>query len=543
MPSNPTSIWRRSPNKLRQSEVWLECFYFISLFLAALVLFLLNLGNLDLLDLDEGIVAQVAKEIYQGTGESLSWIFPTLWGQPYLEQPPLVHNLIAIAYKIAGVNEFSTRLPGALLGSISVILVYNIGREIFVARLPALFSALVYLTCLPVLRFSRLAMLDGPLLCFQLLAIWAILRCRRDLRWAVAGGIALGLMGLTQGLLGIQILVILLVFLYWDTPRLISSAYFWGGLVLGVAPGVAWYIAQWFSYHEVKTTWDFLNLFLGHIATHTSKPKMAVEYYFLESLQYFLPWLMIMLAGLRLVFKNLHWGWGKLLAIWIGGYFVLSFLLLHQYYWSILPIYPALALAVGKQLDLIRNLPSYIDYPRIWIYGFIVMSVLAAIAGIYWGVRDYIDFYLPFICGSLTITFAATAIALAQHEKQFIPLLFWGLFVSIFLLIVSPHWVWELKTTEPVKPIAELIKQYTPSDAIIYTSMTQERASLNFYSDRQIIPQSLTQLQKNWQQNSNIYLLLDPQTLKELNLPTKALIKPTKFKSLNWLLATKQSGL
>jgi 4-amino-4-deoxy-L-arabinose transferase-like glycosyltransferase len=464
-----------------------------------------------------------------------------LWGEPYLAQPPLVHNLIAIAYKLGGVSEFTTRLPGALLGSISVLLVYNIGREIFVARLPALFSALVYLTCLPVLRLSRLAMLDGPLLCFQLLAIWAILRCRRDLRWSVAGGIALGLMGLTQGLLGIQILIILLAFLYWDTPRLLSSTYFWGGLVLGVAPGVAWYVSQWFHYHEFKTTGDFLNLFLGHVAVNTSEPKLAAEYYFLESLQYFLPWLMMILAGLRLVYKNLHWGWGKLLSIWIGGYFVLSLLLLNQDHWSVLPIYPALALAVGKQLNLIRSLPSYIDYPRLWSYSFVLMAVVAAFAGLYWGIRDYVDFYLPFICGSLTITFAATAIALAQHEKQFIPLLFWGLCVSIFLLVVSPHWIWELKTTEPVKPIAELIKQHTPSDAIIYTSMPQERASLNFYSDRQIIPQSLTQLQQKWQQNSNVYLLLDPETLKKLNLPKKELIKPTEFKTLNWLLATKQS--
>ena len=135
MPSHPTSIWKRSPNKLRQSEVWLECFYSTSLFLAALVLFLLNLGSLPLIDLKEGVVAQVAQEIFQGGGAMVG-IFPTLWGEPFLAQPPLVHNLIAIAYQLGGVNEFTTRLPGALLGAISVLLLYNIGREIFVARLP-----------------------------------------------------------------------------------------------------------------------------------------------------------------------------------------------------------------------------------------------------------------------------------------------------------------------------------------------------------------------------------------------------------------------
>ncbi|BAZ45074.1 family 39 glycosyl transferase [Chondrocystis sp. NIES-4102] len=506
MPSHPTSIWRRSSNKLRQAEIWLDCFCFAGLFLGALILFLVNLGDLPLLDLEEGTVGQLAKEIYQGSRSSLNWVFPTLWGEPYLT-PPLIPNLIAIAYKFVGVSEFATRLPGALLGCISVLLVYNIGREIFVARSPALFSALVYLTCLPVLRFSRLATLGGPILCFELLAIWAILRCRRDLRIAVVAGIALGLMGLTKGLLSIQILIILLAFLAWDTPRLISCGYFWAGLVLGIAPGVAWYLGEGIYYNQLQSPGAFFTLFMGRTNAQVFMPQTLLDYV-LASLQYVLPWSLMILAGLRLVIKNIHWGWGKLLFVWIWGYFVLGYLLLNQDYWSILPLYPAIALAIGKQLDLMRNLPSYVDYPRFWSYGLVLMAVLAAFAGLYWGIREYIDFYLPFICGSLTITFAATAIALSHHDKQFIPLLFWGLFVSLLLLVVSPHWIWELKTQDPVKPVAQLIREYTPSDAVIYSSMTQDRPSLNFYSDRHVIPLSQSELAQKWQENSNIYLFI-----------------------------------
>lgn len=541
MPSYPTSIWRRSPNKLRQGEIWRSYLYFTGLFLAALVIFVVNLGDLPLLDLNEGIIAQVAREIYQGTGTSLNWIFPTLWGQPYLAQPPLVHDLIAIAYKIAGVSEFTTRLPGALLGAISVLLVYNVGREIFVARLPALFSALVYLTCLPVVRFSRLAMADGPLLCFELLTIWAILRSRRDIRWSVVAGIGLGMLSLTKGILSIQILIIALVFLAWDTPRLISSGYFWSGLLLGGCPGIAWYISQWVHYHEVKTTWDFLNLFLGPTYKN-SELKLPTRYYLIQNLQYFLPWFVVMIAGLKLISRNFHWGWGKLLAVWIGGYCALGclVLVLDQDYWSILYLYPALALVAGRKLYLIRNLPSYIAYPTIWTYSFTLMATLAAFAGMHWGLRHYLDFYLPFICGSLVITFAATAIALANQESQFIPLLFWGLFVSIFLLVISPHWIWELKTVEPVKPIAALIEQHTLPDSVIYTSMSEERPSLDFYCDRQIIPQPVAKLKQHWQDNSDVYLLLDPGTLKELDLPEEAIIKDTEFQFLNWILATRK---
>ncbi len=541
MSSYPTSIWKRSPNKLRQGEIWLECFCFISLFLAALVLFLVNLGNLPLIDLKEGVVAQVAKEIYQGFGLGDNWIFPTLWGEPYLEQPTLVPDLIAIAYKVAGVSEFTTRLPGALLGAVSVLLLYNIGREIFVARLPALFSALVYLTCLPVLRLSRLAMLDGPLLCFELLTIWAILRSRRDFRWSLLAGIGLALMALTKGILSLQILAIALVFLLWDTPRLLTSTYYWAGIILGTAPAIAWYVAQWFRYHELKTTGIFFHLFLGDISATVIQVQLFPEYYLLSGLQYLLPWLVVMAMGLKLISLNLEWGWGKLLITWIGIYAILSLAIFSQGYWSILPLYPALALAAGRQLDVVRNVPSYIAYPRIWIYSFMLMAAVAAFAGLYWGIRDYVDFYLPFICGSLAITFTVTAIAIAQREKQFVPLLFWGLFISMFLLIISPHWIWEIITQEPVEPIATLIREHTPAETIIYTSMSEERSSLNFYSDRQVIPQSFTQLKQTWKQNYPVYLLLDPMTLEKLNLSQQMVVKSSKFESLKWVLAIKNS--
>lgn len=541
MPSHPTSIWRRSPNKLRQNEIWLECFYFTSLFLGALTLFLVNLGKLPLLDLNEGMVAQVAREIAQGSETTISWIFPTLWGQPYLAQPPLVHDLIAIAYKLGGVSEFTTRLPGALLGAISVILVYNIGREIFVARLPALFSALVYLTCLPVVRLSRLAMLDGPLLCFELLTIWAILRSRRDLRWSLVAGIGLGLMGLTKGIVGLQILMIVGLFLFWDTPRLLTSDYFWRGLILGLLPCLVWYTAQGFYYHDLKTIGELLPLVWGQIPTDPWELKSPRKYYFLTSVQYLLPWLLVMFAGIKFASRNVHWGWGKLLIVWLGVYLSLLLLLVNRDNWSILPLYPALALAAGRQLDLIRNLPSYLNYPKVWTSGFALMALVALLAGLHWGIWHYVDFYLPFICGSLAITFTATAIALAQKERQFIPLLFWGLLVSMFLLLISPHWVWELNETEAVKPIADLIQQHTSSKQIVYTSMTQERPSLNFYSDRQIVPLKISDLQYHWQQESNVCLLLDTHAQKKLKIPAETVIKNTQFQSSTWVLAIKKS--
>ncbi|MGL5833127.1 MAG: ArnT family glycosyltransferase [Waterburya sp.] len=542
MSINHVSIWRCSSNKLRQSEVWLEYLCLVGLLLAASTLFLVNLSSLPLLDAHEATLAQVAREIYRST-DVTNWIFPTLWNEPYLKEPPLIHDLVAIAYSIMGVGELATRFPGALLGALSVLLLYQIGREIFVARLPSLFSALVYLTCLPVVRYSRLANLDGPLLCFELLIIWAALRSRRDLKWSLVTGIGFSLMSLTKGFFGIQILLIVLLFLFWDTPRLLSSVYFWSGLCLGAVPSGGWYLAQLLYYRRLEVDGSFWQLLLPRaqqdLGTALGVGELFPGYYLLQSLEYILPWLMIMFAGVQLIKHNLHWGWGKLLAVWLGGYLALSFCVLNQDAWLVLPLYPALALAAGKQLDRIRNLPSFVVYPRAWIYSFAVMAILAALAGLNWGVRNYIDFYLPFICGSLSVTFGATAIVIAQQDKQFISLLFWGLFVSIFLLIVSPHWIWELGASKSVKPIAELIQQHTLPQATIYGSIAVARPSLIFYSDRHIIPQSVKQLQHHWQGKNLAYLLLDTQAAKELDLPKTAFIQDKRLQSLGWLLAIK----
>ncbi|MEL6496067.1 MAG: glycosyltransferase family 39 protein, partial [Cyanobacteria bacterium J06623_7] len=360
------SIWRRSAKNLRQGDVWLEYLCLICLSLAALTLFLVNLSSLSLIDYQEATIASVAREII-ASGHRIEWIFPTLWHEPYLDAPPLIHIMVAIAYKLGGINEFTTRFPGALLGALSVLLLYQIGREIFVARLPALFSALVYLTCLPVVRYSRLATLDGPLLFFQLIAVWAVLRSRRDLKWTVVTGMGFGLMSLTHSLFSLQFLLLILLFLFWDTPRLLSSVWFWGGLLIGAFPAVTWYTLFLWRHRALGFNAGWGQLLLNS-APSVSLESTSLGYYLLHSMQYFLPWLAITFAGIQLLKHNLHWGWGKLLAVWLGGYLILGLLLQRSDFWLVLPLYPALALATGKYLDYVRNLPSFIIYPRTSVY-------------------------------------------------------------------------------------------------------------------------------------------------------------------------------
>ena len=68
-----------------------------------------------------------------------------------------------------------------------------------------------------------------------------VLRSRRDLRYCLGVGIGFGLICLTQGLFGVFLGAIAIVFLFWDTPRLLTSYYLWTGILIGILPVACWY--------------------------------------------------------------------------------------------------------------------------------------------------------------------------------------------------------------------------------------------------------------------------------------------------------------
>ncbi len=514
---------------------WHDRLWTLGIFGGALLLFGMNLDGLPLRDWDEGIVAQVAREICR-YGEN-NWIYPTLNEQPYLNKPPLVHWLIALSYSIGGVNELTARLPGAMLTAVSVPLLYQIGREIFTQRLAAGLASLVYLTMLPVVRHGRLAMLDGAVLCFLMWLFWCLLRSRRHLPDSLGIGIGIGLICLTKGILGLLLAAIAMMFLIWDTPRLLKTSYFWIGIFLGIAPVASWYLAQLAHYGQIFTDGHVINQSWQRIWSpvegHTGPPW----YYLLEIGKYSWPWLLFLPQSLQLTWENRNLSWGKLVLVWGGGYLLVISVMVTKLPWYVLPFYPALALGIGAYLaqvwygvinphaplvvnpELARS-PDPIIYPRAWV---IVFSILAIGS---WGGSIYFGFFgakatqdLLMQLAAVGLTMSVAAMLVYRQDRQFIPILIWGSYVSLLLFVNSPHWIWELGEADPVKPIATLIQSATPSQQkIVYTSYPYSRPALNFYSDRQILPLSDAQIQQYWQQDPPGYFLIDPQTQKRLNL-------------------------
>lgn len=129
-----------------------------------------------------------------------NYVLPTVWGQPYLNKPPLYFWMIAGVASLTGeVNELSTRLPSVLATILTAIVVYALGVSLFGER-AGFFAGLLFLLCLNVIGKGALGEIE-PALCLAVLSSIALLWWGRQGRWAalLGSGVLLGAALLLKG--------------------------------------------------------------------------------------------------------------------------------------------------------------------------------------------------------------------------------------------------------------------------------------------------------------------------------------------------------
>jgi len=93
-------------NRLRLAQIFLIC----GLGLAGLIAVVYRLGSIGLIDETEPLFAEAAREMVT----SGDWVTPYYNGETRFDKPPLVYWLMAIGYRLGGVNEWMVRLPSAI---------------------------------------------------------------------------------------------------------------------------------------------------------------------------------------------------------------------------------------------------------------------------------------------------------------------------------------------------------------------------------------------------------------------------------------------
>jgi len=183
--------------------------------LLGLLLFVPGLGSVHLFDWDEINFAEIAREMIV-TGDYLR---PQIDFQPFQEKPPLFMWMQALCMQVFGVGEFAARLPDAICGIVTLLVLYRIGKhlrnEVF-----GLLWVLAYLgSILPHLYF-RSGIIDPWFNLFIFLALHAFIRCVREgaHAHAIRSGVFIGLAVLTKG--PAAVIIFGLTFLsYWASVR------------------------------------------------------------------------------------------------------------------------------------------------------------------------------------------------------------------------------------------------------------------------------------------------------------------------------------
>ena len=96
-----------------------------TIFALSLLILVPGLVHLPLFDWDEANFAEISREMIC-TGNYLN---PQIGFDPFYEKPPLFFWIQAGSMKLFGIGEFAARLPNAIFGALSLLLLYRIGSR------------------------------------------------------------------------------------------------------------------------------------------------------------------------------------------------------------------------------------------------------------------------------------------------------------------------------------------------------------------------------------------------------------------------------
>ena len=146
---------------------------------------------------NEGLYASVARSMLDGG----SWIVPHLDGVPYVEKPPLLYWITALAYAVFGEREAASRVAPVLGSLLTLSAVYWLAAR-NISRRAALVAVFVLASCPLIVGLTRMLMFD---LLFTGLYAWALflmheaLLAPRPLPWIRGAYVLLALAVLTKG--------------------------------------------------------------------------------------------------------------------------------------------------------------------------------------------------------------------------------------------------------------------------------------------------------------------------------------------------------
>ena len=323
----------------------------------------------------DAVQAQIARNMLS----SGDWVTARLDGVAYLEKPPLIYWMIAISYKVFGVQDWAARIPVALSAIALCFATAAFGAWAF-GRRAGFYAGLCMSTCVGLFLFTRILVPDVMLTLVITLALWAFLRVLEEEEthprtWAAVFAASLGIGLLLKSLIAV-VFPIAAVVIYLSCTRQIFSARVWkrlrpfSGVAIILLIAAPWHILAtlrnppYFSFTMKSVPGEYHGFFwfffineqllrflnLRSPRDYNTVPRL---YFWLLNLVWLFPWSVYLPAAIKLSYRSVdRAGRARLLALcWIGFVLVFFTFSTTQEYYS-MPCYPAFALLIGSGIAM-----------------------------------------------------------------------------------------------------------------------------------------------------------------------------------------------
>jgi 4-amino-4-deoxy-L-arabinose transferase-like glycosyltransferase len=347
-------------------------------------------------------------------------------GKVYEDKPPLFFWSIALSsFLWQGFSSFSVRFPAALFGTLTILLTFLLGKNLYSTR-TGFFSGLILATSLEFAYLSTRANIDTTLTFFTTASLFCFFqwyqyhkegRSNQRPTISIYGFyISMALGTLTKGPVGfvLPLLISLIYLLIQKDWKGIKGMKLIPGIVLMIVIVLAWYVpAVW------KGGREYLNVtLLKQTVNRYSQGWSHVKpfyYYFYNYPFESLPWVLFLPAAVAYGFSKETIEKRRrflFLLTWFVVIFLFFSLSKGKRGLYVLPLYPAASIMIGKlwndfislSMDHFRH--GWISLP---LYGFMGLALIAG-AAIPWVISMKFPSYLPY---SLPITFLMVGGSLA----------------------------------------------------------------------------------------------------------------------------------
>jgi 4-amino-4-deoxy-L-arabinose transferase-like glycosyltransferase len=508
-------------------------------FLIWAILIAVSLYTRPLLPIDETRYAAVAWEMWFRN----DFLVPHLNGESYSHKPPLLFWLIALSWKLFGVNEMSLRLISPLFSLAALYLSGSIARVLWPDRSKtAELAPLLLLGSLIWTVYSTLTMFDMMLAFFVMLGIYSLTKLggsAGSIKYWILLGIAIGGGILSKGpVVLLHLLPVALLAPWWLTAK--PSGFRWSqwygrlffSFTLGALIALGWAVPAGYSGGEAYRNAIFLGQTSGRLVE--SFAHQYPWWWYLQVLPLLLlPWLLVKPLWTGLKKLTLQDRGVRFCAAWIVPVFLAFSLVSGKRIHYLLPLIPAFILIAARAADTAAEEKGWEKAlrPIVSIYAVLglVLACLPWLSGKLHGPEDLSP--LSPAWGILLLTSAVLlGLSKAANATQSV---FYTVLASVAALILISCGFFSLKargfdTMEPAQQISKLMAEQ--KDIAYYGSKYHGQYHFNGRLNRPIAAISLYPDLYRWAKgHPDAYIIVDyretdalPKSIFSYSYPCKS---------------------